>query len=228
MATKILAIDDEQGILELLTMGLSKEGFTVLTAASGKSGLDLAKTAKPQLVILDKHMPDMDGLDVCRILKESEETRGIPILFLSRKNEIQDKVVGLEVGAEDYIAKPFDFRELVARIRVILRRLEDKTPAKTFQCGSLVVDWERYEVTVDGKAVNLRPKEMEVLRVFLKAGGRVLSRKQIFQQVWGYELSSEVKTRTLDQHISHLRRKLGKEGKRIRSIPQVGYSFEVA
>ena len=226
MTSRILAIDDDPIIPNLLREKLEKEGFSVFTAKTGKAGLELAKKEQPDAIILNSSMPDRDGFEVCKALKESQETRFIPILILSGKGHVDDRIAGLELGADEYIAKPFDFNELLTRLRVMMRRHQSLQETST-KCGALHVDWARYRVTLEGKEIGLRPKEFELLRALIKAKGRVLTRGQIFHQVWDYKEPASLQTRTLDQHISHLRKKLQHEGIRIRSVKDVGYSFEI-
>lgn len=198
----------------------------MFTTSKGDEAVKLCETKRPDVIVLDLVMQETNGLDICRRLKSSEPTRAIPILMLSGKDQPVDRVLGLELGAEDFLSKPFDFRELLARVRVILRRNEDKPLKKIDRLGDLHIDWERYEVTLGENKIHLSAKEFELLRALIHAKGRVLTRGQILEKVWNYDASAEIQTRTLDQTISHLRKKLGKEGTRIRSVQNVGYSFQ--
>ena len=228
---KVLVVEDEKNILELVRFNLEKEGFTVITALDGNQGLELAREEKPDLILLDVMLPGMNGLEVCRELQREYETREIPIIMLSARAEEVDKVLGLEMGADDYITKPFSPRELVARVKARLRRnpASPKTPASTCQLnlGRLVIDTSRFAVLVDGKRVELTPKEFELLHFMAARPGRVFTREQLLEQVWGYGYAGD--SRTVDVHIRHIRQKLsmlGEEGQPIETVRGVGYRFK--
>jgi two-component system alkaline phosphatase synthesis response regulator PhoP len=221
----VVLIEDEKNIAELVRYNLEEDGYRVSVAADGEQGLRMVERQRPDLVLLDLLLPRLDGLEVCRQLKRNTDSRAIPIIMLTAKAGEADKVAGLELGADDYITKPFSPRELVARIRAALRRQAPAEPARALQCGSLSVDWERHQVRVGGQPVKLTAKEMRLFRVLVEAGGRVLSRDALLDRVWGYDPALEIETRTVDFHISQLRRKLRKEGRRIATIAGSGYRF---
>jgi two-component system, OmpR family, alkaline phosphatase synthesis response regulator PhoP len=229
---KVLVIEDDQNILELIEFNLSSNGFEVITATDGKVGLDLAKSKAPDIVVLDLMLPTMDGIDITRSLRTSNETVGIPILMLTAKNSEIDRVIGLEIGADDYMTKPFSVRELVARIRSILRRCamtsaaapayQDEKP-KIIRISSLVIDDNRHEVTRNGKVYHLTLKEYELLKILAENAGNVLTRDRLLDEVWGYDYYGE--TRTVDVHIRHLRMKIEDEenDRIIETVRGVGY-----
>lgn len=222
----ILVIEDEKNILELVKYNLEKEGFRVLTALKGNAGLDMALKEKPSLVILDLMLPEIGGLDICRILKQNDKSRGIPLIMLTAKGTEADKVVGLELGADDYMTKPFSPRELIARIKAVLRRVKDKSSAKVLKAGTLELDIAKHELRLKGKPVELTAKEFELLKTLMEASGRVLSREFLLERVWGYDHSVHIETRTVDMHVGGLRKKIGKESERIVTVKSVGYRFD--
>ncbi|HEX9779761.1 MAG TPA: response regulator transcription factor [bacterium] len=224
MAARILVVDDEQSIAETVKYNLEKAGFRVSTAADGPAGVEACRRDPPDLLVLDLMLPGMDGFDVCRLLKQEPKTRQVPILVLSVKSEDTDKVVGLELGADDYLTKPFSPRELVARVKAILRRYQEPPPAG-LAIDDLRVDWERHLVTIKQRAIELTPKEFGVLRALVEAKGRVLNREFLLERVWGYDRAVEIETRTVDLHVSQLRKKLGRAGSRILTVKNVGYRF---
>lgn len=226
MRATVLIVDDEKSIVEAVRYNLEKEGFSVLMAHDGKRAMELARRDHPTLIVLDWMLPGMDGLEVCRALRHEDATRTIPVIMLTVKSSETDKVLGLEIGADDYMTKPFSPRELVARIRAVLRRKEGaKEPEELFRLDDLRIDWAKYTITLKGKALALTPKEFELLRALIHAKGRVLSREQLLERVWGYERAVELETRTVDLHISQLRRKLGPIGKQIVTVKHAGYRF---
>jgi two-component system alkaline phosphatase synthesis response regulator PhoP len=223
----VLVVDDEKSIVEAVRYNLEKEGFRVLVAHDGVRAVELARREQPDLVLLDWMLPELDGLEVCKALKQDERTKTIPIILLTVKSHEADKVLGLEMGADDYVTKPFSPRELVARVRAVLRRrAAPKDSAELFHYGDLDIDWGKYRVTVKGKVVTLTPKEFELLRALVQAKGRVLSREQLLERVWGYERAVELETRTVDLHVSQLRKKLGRQaGAAVLTVKQAGYRF---
>ncbi len=227
---KVLVVEDEKNILELVRFNLEKEGFTVLTALDGSQGLELAREEKPDLIVLDVMLPGMNGLEVCRELQREYETREIPIIMLSARAEEVDKVLGLEMGADDYITKPFSPRELVARVKARLRRNpgNQRAAADTHRLnfGRLVIDTSRFAVFIDGKRVELTPKEFELLHFMAARPGRVFTREQLLEQVWGYGYAGD--SRTVDVHIRHIRQKLSILGEEqpIETVRGVGYRFK--
>ncbi|MFN3476448.1 MAG: response regulator [Candidatus Methylomirabilales bacterium] len=226
MSAKVLVVEDEQDIVELVRYHLEREGFRVVAAADGSGALRAMAEEKPDLVILDLMLPGVDGLEVCRRLRRDPSTVRLPILMLTAKGEEVDKVVGLELGADDYVTKPFSPREVVARVKALLRRSTEPEVKEVFRFGSLEVDVGRHTVAIQGEAVALTSKEFELLRALITAKGRVLSRDFLLDRVWGYERAMEVESRTVDVHIRRLRQKLGPEGRRILTVKNVGYRFE--
>ena len=171
-------------------------------------------------------LPEMDGLEVCRRLRGDAATATVPIIMLTAKSDEVDRVVGLELGADDYVAKPFSPKELVARVRAVLRRARPETPGRVFREGGIMLDPARHAVTVSGGAVALTPKEFDLLQVLMEAAGRVLSREHLLTRVWGYAHADEIESRTVDVHVRRLRAKLGDEGRRISTVKSVGYRFD--
>ena len=222
----ILLIEDDKNILELVKYNLEQEGFRVFTAAKGNAGLETALREKPALVLLDLMLPEMNGLEICKTLKQNDKTRTIPIIMLTAKGTESDKVVGLELGADDYITKPFSPRELIARIKAVLRRSREKLAEEILRSGTIELDVKKHELRLKGKPAEITAKEFELLRVLMNSKDRVLTREVLLSKVWGYENSVNIETRTVDMHIGQLRKKLGKEAERIVTIKSVGYSFD--
>ena len=215
----ILIIEDESDVADLLTLNLRKAGFRTSTAADGVSGLQKARDDRPDFIILDLMLPKMAGLEVCKILKSDTATSHIPILMLTAKAEEIDRIVGLEFGADDYVIKPFSPREIVLRIRAILRRGEK--PEERLHAGPISIDPARHEVRVNGKQVRLTSLEFKLLRTLMQRRGRVQDRDKLLNEVWGYE--SVIDTRTVDTHVRRLREKLGKAGDAIETVRGFGY-----
>lgn len=224
---KILIVEDEKDIVKILEYNLKKEGFRVITAYDGEDAIDLATREHPDMVLLDLMLPGMDGLEVCKSLKAQNKSKDIPIIMLTAKSQEADKVLGLELGADDYVTKPFSPRELLARIKAVLRRIKekDKLP-ELVKFGELAVDFSKIGVSVKGKPVVLTSKEFELLKTLLQAKGRVLSRDYLLDTVWGFDHALEIETRTVDVHIRTLRKKLKSEAKRIITVKNYGYRFE--
>jgi len=227
MKEKILIVDDEKDIVKMLDYNLKKEGFRVISAYDGEDALDMAAREHPDLIVLDLMLPGIDGLEVCKTLKKESKTASIPIIMLTAKTQESDKVVGLELGADDYVTKPFSPRELIARIKAVLRRAKekDKLP-EVLKTGGLTIDFSRISVSLKGKPVELTAKEFELLTTLIKAKGRVLSRDYLLDSIWGYDHAVEIQTRTVDVHIRTLRKKLKSEAKRIVTVKNYGYRFE--
>jgi two-component system alkaline phosphatase synthesis response regulator PhoP len=226
---KILVIEDEPDIRKLVQYNLAQERFKVLEAEDGEQALKILQRDKPHLVILDLMLPGLSGLELCKILRERPETSQLPILMLTAKAGEADKVVGLEMGADDYLAKPFSPREMVARVRAILRRSESPPAAESrlYQKGSLKIDFANYEVFVRGRLVKLTLKEFELLRLLVLNPNRVLSRDQVLDRVWGGE--TFVTPRTVDVHIRRLRKAIEKDDSKpkwILTLRGVGYKFD--
>jgi two-component system alkaline phosphatase synthesis response regulator PhoP len=223
---KILVVDDEEHIVELIKFNLEKNGYKVVTAFNGNDALKLAKDEKPDLIVLDLMLPGIDGIEICKILKRDEDTEKIPIIMLTARGEETDKILGLELGADDYVTKPFSVKELIARIKAVLRRSSEvnKKQESIIKIRDIVIDTEKHEVTKNGKALELTLKEFEVLKILALNKGKVLSRDFLLDEVWGYDYYGE--TRTVDVHIRHLRRKIeddDKDPKYIETIRGVGY-----
>lgn len=228
MLGTILIVDDEESIRELLKFNLQKEGYTVKEADSGTTALALARTEKPDLIVLDLMLPEMDGLTVCRTLKSQQDTTAIPIIMLTAKNEEVDKIIGLEMGADDYLTKPFSPRELVARIKAVLRRSQKETAGTgELAVSRLKFNFTRYEVHLGKDKLELTPKEYELLKLFVTNIGKVFSREQLLEKVWGYEYFGD--TRTVDVHVRHLRAKMEHDreiAEAIETVRGVGYRFK--
>ncbi len=222
----ILLIEDEKNIRELVKYNLEQEGFRVLTEAKGSTGLETALRERPALVVLDLMLPEMNGLEICKTLKRNEKTHLIPIIMLTAKGTESDKVVGLELGADDYITKPFSPREFVARVKAVLRRSREKAPEEILRSGTIELDITKHELRLKGRSVEITAKEFELLRVLMSSRGRVLTREVLLSKVWGYENSVNIETRTVDMHIGQLRKKIGKEAERIVTVKSVGYRFD--
>lgn len=222
-----MIIEDEKDIVKMLEYNLGKEGYRVISTRDGESALELARKEHPDLIILDLMLPGIDGLEVCKTLKNDTKTSSIPIIMLTAKAQESDKVVGLELGADDYITKPFSIRELMARIKASLRRIKDKEKLpEIFSIGDLVIDFAKIQVEVKGKPVSLTAKEFELLRTLIKVKGRVLSRDFLLDNIWGFDKAQEIETRTVDVHIRTLRKKLKSEAKRIITVKNYGYRFD--
>jgi two-component system, OmpR family, alkaline phosphatase synthesis response regulator PhoP len=221
MAQRILVVDDEQNIRDLAALYLEKEGFTVDEASNGKEALARFHQVQPALVILDVMMPGIDGFEVCREIRREHD---IPILMLTARSDDVDKIVGLELGADDYMTKPFNPREMVARVKAILRRFEGgRKPQNAMTVANLSVDKARREAKVDTDDLRLRTKEFDLLVAFVENPGIALTRDQLLESVWGYEFAGE--TRTVDVHVQHLRSKLNGAGVQIETIRGVGYKL---
>ena len=220
MPKKILVIDDEPKIVEICKDYLRAAGFEVLTAGDGTLGLSQARLQKPDLVVLDLMLPGMDGLEVCRTLRRDSR---VPIIMLTARIEEADKLIGLELGADDYITKPFSPRELVARVRTVLRRTGGDTSEEVIRVGEIVLDRTRYEVTLPDRSVALTPTEFELLATMMSQPGRIFTRSQLLNEVRGVAFESY--ERAIDSHIRNLRRKL-EPGEFIITVHGVGYKFE--
>lgn len=225
---KILVVDDEPSIVTLLKFNIEQAGFEVITADNGRSGLDTALSQSPDLIVLDLMLPEMDGMDVCRALRQ--EKVNTPILMLTAKDDEFDKVLGLELGADDYLTKPFSPREVVARIKAILRRsgTEDvSTDEQTIKIKDLVIHLDRYDVYFKENLLFLTPKEFELLLYLANNKGRVLSRDQLLDRVWDFQYDGD--TRIVDVHISHLREKIEEDTRKpkyIKTVRGFGYKLE--
>ena len=225
---KVLVIEDERDLAELLAYNLEKEGYTPLTASAGIEGLEIARRELPDLILLDLMLPGIDGYQVCREVRAKLQT---PIIMLSAKGEVFDKVLGLEMGADDYMEKPFDSKELVARVKAVLRRYKPQTQMaeessdKMVTYSDLEINMTNYSVTYMGNRVDMPPKELELLYFLASSPNHVFTREQLLDQIWGYEYIGD--TRTVDVHIKRLREKIkDHENWRIATIWGIGYKFE--
>jgi two-component system phosphate regulon response regulator PhoB len=224
MAHRILVIDDEPDLLELVRVNLDQAGYRVETAASGKAALEQIRSSPPDLVVLDLMLPDVAGTEICRQIRADTELAGIPIIMLTAKAEEVDRVVGFELGADDYVTKPFSPRELTLRVGAILRRKQPQPAASALlEHGPLRLDPERHRCLVDGDEVELTAKEFDLLQRLMLRPGRVMTRERLLDQVWGSDIA--VTTRTIDTHLKRLREKLGPAGALIETVRGVGYRF---
>ena len=224
MGHKVFIVEDEPDLRDTLKYNLENEGFSVEAFSNGEAFLSSVDKNKPNLVILDLMLPGVSGLDVCRELRSNENYDGIGIVMLTAKSEEIDRIVGFELGADDYVTKPFSVRELILRVKVLLKkRTDDGANEQILEFGPILMNLDAHEVSIDGKIVNLTALEFKLLKHLLKRKGRVQTRDQLLGDVWGY--SSEVTTRTVDTHIKRLREKLGEPGDLIQTIRGVGYRF---
>lgn len=227
MKEKILLVDDEKDIVKLLEYNLKKEGFRTISASDGAEALGKAAKEHPDLIILDLMIPEVDGLEVCKTLKKEPHTACLPVIMLTAKAQEADKIVGLELGADDYVTKPFSPRELIARVKAVLRRSHEKEKLpEILNIGELSLDFGKIRVTVNKKPVELTSKEFELLKTLIKAKGRVLSRDYLLDTIWGYDRAAEIQTRTVDVHIRTMRKKLRSAAIRIVTVKNYGYRFE--
>ena len=228
MSARILIVEDEPDIQELLSYNLRQAGFEITTAEDGEAALRLAEQNPPDLVVLDLMLPGMDGLELCRLLKQREALRRVPVLMLTAKTGEVDRIVGLELGADDYVTKPFSPRELVLRIKAILRRAAlqegEEVDEGRIQIGPLVIDPTAHQVAVGGRPVDLTATEFRLLHTLVQRRGRVQSRDELLEVVWGYQYSGY--GRTVDTHIRRLREKLGEDFDWVETVRGVGYRFK--
>jgi two-component system phosphate regulon response regulator PhoB len=218
----VLIVEDEQDVIDLLAIRLLKDtSYTISTAGDGVSGLEKARTELPWIIILDLMLPKMSGLEVCRLLKSDRVTKGIPIIILSAKASEADRLAGLELGADDYVTKPFSPREVVLRIKAIERRRSTEMEDERLVCGAITLDPIRHQVEVSGKAVRLTTAEFKLLTLLMKKPGRLHSREMLLSGAWGYE--AFINTRTVDTHIRRLRDKLGRAANSIETVRGFGY-----
>lgn len=223
MPGTILVVDDEKNIVQLARLYLQNEGYRVETASDGKQALDRAKSVHPDLIVLDIMMPEMDGLTV---VQELRKTSKVPVIMLTARGEDIDRIVGLEVGADDYMAKPFNPRELVARVKAVLRRSQgEREMPEVIEVDGLRIDAASREVTLDGQPVHLRAKEFDLLSAFAQHKGTVLDRERLLRLVWGADYYGD--TRTIDVHVAWLREKLGNSSVKIQTVWGVGYKLVV-
>jgi len=223
----IFVVDDEKDIRELVYVNLKKYGFKSKEFEDGKSLLKALEKTRPDLILLDIMMPGIDGIELTKIIKQEKQYRNIPIIMLTAKTDETDKIVGLEIGADDYVSKPFSPKELIARIKAVLRRYsEEKEEAKSkiIKYGSITIDEDKIQVSVNDKIVNLTATEFKLLKILINNKGRVCSREQLLDNLWGDE--KIVIDRTIDVHIKHLRDKLGPAGKMIKNMRSFGYKIQ--
>lgn len=225
---KILIIEDDEHIIELLKFNVENNGYSVMTATDGHDGLEKALNELPDLILLDLMLPGIDGIDICNKLKNKDRTKTIPIIMLTAKGHESDKILGLELGADDYMTKPFSVRELMTRIKVVMRRYNHETTKESMDkivVGDLEIDNDQHEVKKNGQIIKLTLKEYQLLEYLAENRGKVLSRNALLDRVWGYDYFGE--TRTVDVHIRHLRKKIDDEqAKIIETIRGVGYKIK--
>ena len=221
--TKILVVDDDAHIMELITLYLNKEGYETKEARTGRQAVDIFPVYSPHLVLLDLMLPEMDGYQVCG---EIRKISSVPIIMLTARGETFDKVLGLEMGADDYIVKPFDPKELMARVKAVLRRYETKEPTRQVVLPNLTINQSNHTTTYHGRELELPPKEFELLHFFTTHPNQVFTRDQLLDHIWGYEFAGD--TRTVDVHIKRLREKMNKEDNwSIKTVWGIGYKFEL-
>lgn len=224
---KVLVVDDEGHIVELISYNLSAAGYKVVTANNGLDAVKIAKEEKPRLILLDLMIPGIDGFDVCKEIRANKELKNTSIIMLTAKGEELDKILGLELGADDYITKPFSVRELMARVKAVIRRVGTiKEENDIFVAGNLKINFERREVLINDNRVDLTLKEFELLDILIKNRGKILTRDTLLDKIWGYEYIGE--TRTVDVHIRYIRKKIEEDDKNpkfIETIRGVGYRF---
>jgi DNA-binding response OmpR family regulator len=216
----IVVVDDEPNIADLVDLYLARDGFRVLKAGTGAAGLDVVKDHRPRLVVLDVGLPDIDGLEVCKRIRATSQ---VPVIFLTARDGEVDRVLGLELGADDYVTKPFSPAELVARVKAVLRRVDGGPAPEVVQAGRATIDVGRREVRIDEQPVEFTTKEFDLLRYLAERPGLALSRQQILDGVWGYDWYGDV--RTVDVHIAQVRKKLGGAAT-IKTVRGVGYRFD--
>ena len=221
----VLIVEDDRDILNLLSFTIQNQGYHALQSRQGEEGLQMARTHRPDIILLDLMLPGMDGITVCRELKARMETARIPVIMLTAKGEEYDRILGLETGADDYVVKPFSPRELMLRVEAVLRRSkqEDKS-ADVWECGGLRVDFAAFQTMLDGQEIDLTSTEFHLLAALLRSQGRVLTREQLLDQVWGYEFDGYA--RTVDTHMHRLRHKLGRFAEWIQTVRGVGYRLK--
>ncbi len=220
---RILVVDDESDVTDLVAYHLKSKGFQVETVNDPNGSIGAARSFVPDLVILDVMMPDLNGIQICRMLRADPKLKKVPVIFLTAKAEENDRIQGLEMGADDYICKPFSTKELVLRVQSIIRRLSEAVPEepKRLQVGQIVIEVDRHEAFVHGRKIELTATEFKLLRLLMERRGRVQTREHLLINVWNYE--TEIETRTVDTHVRRLREKLGSEADWIETIRGVGY-----
>jgi DNA-binding response OmpR family regulator len=220
---KVLVVEDDPGVGRFVTTRLAREGYEVVLLDEGAGAISAVRQHNPDLLLLDLTLPGRDGRDICRELKRDPALSRIPVIIMSGLGETVDRIAGLEIGADDYVAKPFNDQELALRVRAVLRRTHGISGVPVRRLGTLTIDEPQRRVEVEGKPVTLTTKEFDLLSALADARGQVLSRKHLLREVWGYAHGDELHTRTVDVHVTHLRQKLGVEGYRVETIKGVGY-----
>lgn len=228
MAEKILIVDDEIDLLRMVEFNMRANGFSTASAQNGRDALKLARSESPDLILLDLMLPDVQGTEICRILKSDPATRDIPVIMVTARADEIDRVVGFELGADDYVVKPFSPRELALRVKALIKRVRKPATAdvesnETLRFGEIVVDSARHRVLVGGEELALTALEFRLLQTFIRRRGRVQSRERLLDDVWGVDI--EVTTRTVDTHVKRLREKLGDAGRYVETVRGVGYRF---
>ena len=228
MNNRILLVDDDQELLAALELKLGKEGFQIETAPDGEVALEIIRKKLPDLVILDVNMPKVNGMEVCKTLRSADQTRDLAVIMLTARDDEIDRVLGLEFGADDYVTKPYNARELILRIKALLKRIfpvqNNPTTKNIFQIGTLTIDLDKHEVRVDKEVIELTLTEFKLLAHLIQNQGRIKTRDYLLEQIWEY--GDGVFSRTIDTHIQRLRSKLGKTGKYIKTVRGVGYRCE--
>ncbi|MBS3779018.1 MAG: response regulator [Desulfovermiculus sp.] len=223
----VLIVEDDQDILNLLSFTIHNQGYRALQSRQGEEGLKMARTERPDIILLDLMLPGMDGITVCKELKSKTETAHIPVVMLTAKGEENDRILGLETGADDYVVKPFSPRELVLRLEAVLRRSQPRqAQEEVWEQGGLRVEFDAFQVFVDDQEIELTSTEFHLLAALIRSGGRVLTREQLLDQVWGYEFDGYA--RTVDTHMHRLRHKLGRVADRMQTVRGVGYKLKKA
>ncbi|PTX96810.1 DNA-binding response regulator [Spartobacteria bacterium LR76] len=225
MQDTVLVVEDESDVVDLLRYNLSRAGFGVMIANDGVEGLEMARKNRPDIIVLDLMLPRMDGLAVCKALKREPETEQMPIVMLTAKSEPNERVGGLELGADDYVTKPFSPRELVLRVQALLRRLRSSRSNDLVTIDAFEVDKNAFEIRLDGKRLDLTTTEFKLLALLIDRRGRIQSRESLLFDVWGYQ--NAIDTRTVDTHMRRLREKLGDHASRLETVRGEGYRFNV-
>lgn len=223
MPETVLVVEDEQDVVDLLRYNLKRAGYAVSTAETGLRGIEKARAERPDVVILDLMLPEAPGEKVCKTLKEDASTAHIPIIMLTAKGQPADRIKGLELGADDYVAKPFSPKELVLRVQALLRRLKTSARSDCLEVDEFCVDKGAFEIRLEGKRLDLTTTEFKLLTLLIERRGRVQSRETLLREVWGYQ--NVVDTRTVDTHMRRLREKLGRHAERLETVRGEGYRF---
>jgi two-component system phosphate regulon response regulator PhoB len=226
MKTKILLIEDDQSLTELIRYNLTQDGFSVHCEADGEEGLYASEEVSPDLILLDWMLPNLSGIEICRRIRRNKATQNVPIIMLTARAEESDRVRGLDTGADDYVTKPFSPKELIARIKAVLRRIRPSLSGETLSFDDIILDAVSHKVTRGGKPIHLGPTEFRILRYFMENPGRVFSREQLLDNIWGNDIY--VESRTVDVHIRRLRKALNEEGMNdvIRTVRSAGYALD--